>query len=322
MVDAVGQTNGVQLVRDVNNNGLYDLGTDNLLATTNYSGSTATFTLTSVTIAADNTENWLVVYDYVSSLIQGETYRARVTNLTDLNLTGVTSGSPITASGSVPIAGGTMTASTDFPLPVELVSFAASGEHGFISLKWVTESEINNLGFSIERKKEKEENFELIASYKKYNNLYGAGTTSSQTEYIFNDSTAIPGVRYVYRLLQHDYSGKLTIEKLMPSAVASEPLPTEFELAQNYPNPFNPETTIKIALPEFSEVKITIFNTLGQKILILVDEEIDAGTFKFKWNGANETGVQTSSGIYFYILQIKTLKGNEITKSRKMLKLK
>lgn len=314
-------TNGVRLVRDNNNNGTYDNGTDDILASTNYSGTTATFTLSPDSILADDTENWLVTYDFVM-LTVGETYRARIANLTDLSLTGRVSSQPITANGSVPISGGTMTVDNDFGLPVELTSFVAKGDYGFINLKWVTESEINNLGFSVERKLASDEDFELIASYTTVESLSGSGNSSSQSEYSFNDSTVIPDKEYTYRLLQHDYNGRINVQQILASAIAKEPLPTEFGLAQNYPNPFNPETTIKIGLPEQSKVKITIYNILGQEILTLINKNMEAGYHKLKWDGANRFGAQTSSGLYFCVLQIKTLKGKTISKNRKMIKLK
>ncbi len=60
--------------------------------------------------------------------------------------------------------------------------------------------------------------------------------------------------------------------------------PQEFRIFQNYPNPFNPSTTIRYALPYRSQVKITIFNMLGQKIMELLDEQQEAGQFEKVWN--------------------------------------
>lgn len=74
-------------------------------------------------------------------------------------------------------------------------------------------------------------------------------------------------------------------------------LPKFFILSQNYPNPFNPSTTIKFALPERANVKLTIYNMLGEKVTELVNGELDAGYHKFEFN-ANSL----PSGIYFYEL--------------------
>ena len=74
---------------------------------------------------------------------------------------------------------------------------------------------------------------------------------------------------------------------------------TNYQLYQNYPNPFNPTTTITYALPEKSQVDLTIYNQLGQRVAVLFSGEKNAGTFSAAWNAANY-----SSGIYFY--QLKT----------------
>ena len=75
-------------------------------------------------------------------------------------------------------------------------------------------------------------------------------------------------------------------------------LPREFRLHQNYPNPFNPETTIKFDLPRSSHVRILIYNTLGQVVRELVNDERKAGYHKVLWNGRDNFGNQVSSGMY------------------------
>lgn len=77
-------------------------------------------------------------------------------------------------------------------------------------------------------------------------------------------------------------------------------LPTAFAVEQNYPNPFNPATDIRFALPGASDVEITIYNALGQKVNTLVNRKFDAGFHSVKWNGTDERGSGVSSGIYFY----------------------
>ena len=78
--------------------------------------------------------------------------------------------------------------------------------------------------------------------------------------------------------------------------------PDNCGLLQNYPNPFNPQTEIAYTLPEGSNVKLEIYNVLGQKVKVLVDEYQSAGTKKVIWDGRNENGEKVSSGIYFYRL--------------------
>ncbi len=80
-------------------------------------------------------------------------------------------------------------------------------------------------------------------------------------------------------------------------------LPEDLQLLQNYPNPFNPQTLIAYTLPEDSYIKLTIYNVLGQKVKVLVDEYQSAGTKNVIWDGRNKNGERVTSGIYFYKLQ-------------------
>ena len=77
-------------------------------------------------------------------------------------------------------------------------------------------------------------------------------------------------------------------------------LPSDFSLSQNYPNPFNSVTVIEFALPQAGEVKLELYNILGQKIRTLVDQELSQGYKQVIWNGADQKGEQVASGIYFY----------------------
>lgn len=90
------------------------------------------------------------------------------------------------------------------------------------------------------------------------------------------------------------------------------------ELFRNYPNPFNPQTTISFSVAdETSLVTLDIFNTKGQHVRSLVNEELPSGVHNYIWNGKNDSGLSVSSGIYFYKLH-----NAEYTKTRKMILLK
>jgi len=75
-------------------------------------------------------------------------------------------------------------------------------------------------------------------------------------------------------------------------------VPDEFELKQNYPNPFNPETKIKFDIPKSAYVRISVYNSLGQKITDLVNEYLTAGEYESNWNAKD-----FASGIYIYRLE-------------------
>lgn len=75
-------------------------------------------------------------------------------------------------------------------------------------------------------------------------------------------------------------------------------IPEQFTLYQNYPNPFNPSTTIRYALPQRSHATLSVFNTLGQHVVELVNGDVDAGNHEVKFDGS-----ALASGVYFYRLQ-------------------
>jgi hypothetical protein len=81
----------------------------------------------------------------------------------------------------------------------------------------------------------------------------------------------------------------------------SRNLPTEFKLNQNRPNPFNPTTEIDFALPEGTQVRLEIFNAVGQIVASLVDEHLPAGHYTVTWNAAD-----VASGVYLYRLDAGT----------------
>jgi hypothetical protein len=95
---------------------------------------------------------------------------------------------------------------------------------------------------------------------------------------------------------------------------ANSKLPHEYVLYQNYPNPFNPTTTITYALPKTSNVKIEIFNVLGQRIATLINQEQTAGTHSLEWNAMNSHNSNVTSGVYFLRMQAGTF-----TNVRKMM---
>ena len=99
-------------------------------------------------------------------------------------------------------------------------------------------------------------------------------------------------------------------------------LPAEFGLEANYPNPFNPTTTIRYQLAEFAQVKLEIYNTVGQRIATLVqDEAQEAGFYSVEWNARDAAGAAVASGMYVY--RIQAVYGEKkFVQTNKMLLLK
>jgi len=86
------------------------------------------------------------------------------------------------------------------------------------------------------------------------------------------------------------------IEKLI---VEAEAIPTVYALEQNYPNPFNPSTVIEFSLPEdVEQVKLSIYNALGEKLAELVNGSLTAGKYSYMWNAQN-----VATGMYIYELR-------------------
>ena len=77
----------------------------------------------------------------------------------------------------------------------------------------------------------------------------------------------------------------------------------QFELQQNHPNPFNPATTIHYTLSEATQVRLTIYNVLGQSVRELVNNGQGAGVYRVTWDGRNSLGKAVTSGVYFYRLK-------------------
>jgi hypothetical protein len=91
-----------------------------------------------------------------------------------------------------------------------------------------------------------------------------------------------------------------------------EIMPLQFELSQNYPNPFNPSTTINYTLAEQSHVRLEIYNILGQRVTVIIDENQEVGSYSQIWQAGN-----VPSGVYFY-----RIKADEFEQTRKMMLLK
>jgi glucose/arabinose dehydrogenase len=190
------------------------------------------------------------------------------------------------------------------PLPVQLASFRAglSQQGGHVSLKWSTVSEINNYGFTVQRKGEYDPAFaDLSDAF-----LAGKGTTIEPQSYSYVDTSITKAGRYSYRLKQQDLDGGIhfTHSVIIHVTVTDvvEVAPRVFHLSQNYPNPFNPSTTIRYGLPDRSHVTLRVFNTLGQEVALLENGEQEAGYHEVKFGASG-----LSSGVYFYRIQVRPL---------------
>ncbi len=201
---------------------------------------------------------------------------------------------------------------TGAPLPVQIASFTATmSNNRDVLLSWRTLSEVNNYGFECQRAFERRGPYYTIPG----SFIAGHGTTTVPHDYSFVDTTAEQRT-WFYRLKQMDFDGAVhytePVEINTVTGVVAQTVPAEFSLSQNYPNPFNPTTTIRYALPAVTDVQLEVYNTLGQRVAVLVDGKQGAGYHDVEFKA---TGIP--SGIYYYRLKA----GNEIT-ARKMILMK
>ena len=107
------------------------------------------------------------------------------------------------------------------------------------------------------------------------------------------------------------------IEQIVLRKSTFSQTPKEFSLSPAYPNPFNPETTISFGLPFDSELNISIYNLMGQKVSTLTSGYFTAGFHNVTWNGISDDGVHVSAGVYLY-----TIETGEFREMKKMILMK
>ncbi|MBI1937862.1 MAG: T9SS type A sorting domain-containing protein [Ignavibacteriales bacterium] len=204
------------------------------------------------------------------------------------------------------------------PLPVELTSFTANVTGGCVELNWETVTEINNYGFSVERRVINEE-------WNQIGFVHGYGNSNSPKHYSFVEETPLPG-KLQYRLKQIDFDGEYEYSETIDVIINGD---AQFSLDQNYPNPFNPTTTIDYTIPNVETTgrvvftTLKIYNILGQEISTLVNEYKYPGKYSADFNMAQISNLHHSlpSGIYFYTLQITSpaSSGNTFMQTKKMI---
>ena len=128
----------------------------------------------------------------------------------------------------------------------------------------------------------------------------------------YTDADVTPGDTYRYQIGVVDGDGEF-FSPIVDVSVAA----LSGGLEQNRPNPFNPSTTIHFVVPSRERVSLVVYDAGGRKVRTLVDEDGVAGTRDSVWDGRDDRGVEQSSGVYFYRLQV----GKHV-ESRKMVLLK
>ena len=181
----------------------------------------------------------------------------------------------------------------------------ATSQVNRVRLSWNRSGILNLLGYNVYRSSTSGKNYQRINHSIVVDTLFVDSLFSTSGTYY-----------YVYTILDGSFRESGYSNAVSASVVTGvsngQQIPTEFALHQNYPNPFNPSTTIRFDIPKHSRVKLEIYNVLGQRIVEILNSEVEAGYFEKVWNAGC-----LASGIYFYRLQ-----AGEFEQTKKLLLMK
>ncbi len=155
--------------------------------------------------------------------------------------------------------------------------------------------------------------------------------TCLQLDYTLPDTLPGGQIYNTFRLvledsshLYHEFYTDTTesLFHLMPpdtSAVDSRDYlhPDRFGIAQNYPNPFNPDTRIVFNVPQQAEIRLSVYNVMGQLVRTLAAGAYSVGQHEVMWDGRNNGGASVSAGVYLYRLEAP---GVNVTKKMLLMK--
>ncbi len=292
---------------DANADGTVD-GGDTMLGSATFSSGTATVTGLSLDVTAT------MKHLLLSLNIANTADPTRIVGLKLADTSYISTSHGGVSSTNFPIAN-----SSDTALPVELTIFTAEAIEEGVVLRWQTGMEIGNLGFSVYREQEESEPVKI--GYVK-----GSGSSGGSRDYKFTDRDVVHGEAYTYFLEDVSVTGARNrsrkIEVVFKPQEFSAALPTKFRLWPSYPNPFNPDAWFPYELASEAYVVFKIYNANGQLVRQLDIGRQSAGRYidrsdAIHWDGRDEMGQRTGSGMYFY-----QLTAGSFTATRKMVLVK
>ncbi len=216
--------------------------------------------------------------------------------------------------------GGSNSEWLDETLPVVFSSFTAVvSAKNEVTLKWITQSEEDMLGYNLLRAEAS--SYESAVSIN--TGIIPAENQVIENRYLYTDVEVQHERTYFYWLEAVSAGGhcdfygpvEVTVTEDDPNQIPDIQMMTE--LGANFPNPFNPSTAIAFSLEKSSKVTIDIYNLKGQHIKTLLHQQMNEGSHIVQWNGKDENGKPAGSGIYFY-----KMKAGDYTSTRKMLLMK
>ena len=161
----------------------------------------------------------------------------------------------------------------NWTVPVELVSFAAQILDDVVILKWRTESETNNLGFSVQRSIDNKAWVEIGF-------VPGHGTAVDRHFYSFEDNEKTNGIRH-YRLKQIDQDGTFSYSNIISIETR---VPETFDITSISPNPLNAGTRIHYFISEQTKIRIDIFDINGRFFQNIKDDIVAKGHHVIRWD--------------------------------------
>jgi hypothetical protein len=197
------------------------------------------------------------------------------TNVTTTTLNGIpgcnNNISPCTNSAGLPTGLDNIGifANNSSPLPIKLISFSATANADKVDLKWVTETEVNNDFFTIERSKDTR-NWEVVTT------VGGAGNSNQTIGYFDSDYSPVKGISY-YRLKQTDFDGKYSYSNVVPVKYVKNNKDASISL---FPNPVNRGEEVKISFNDIIEEKILVVlrdakgNEYFSKVVLNVEDGV------------------------------------------------
>ncbi|RMD94277.1 MAG: T9SS C-terminal target domain-containing protein [Calditrichaeota bacterium] len=176
--------------------------------------------------------------------------------------------------------------------PVQLSSFEAQMQGAEVLLRWQTSAAIPGLLFEVQRQANQQA-FEKIAT------VSVSATGNPANIYQYRDAHLAPGkYRYRLKILEPDgtssFSGTVSVEISQPQG---------FEIVGSYPNPFVHRTRIQYRLAHRAQIRLQIFNALGQRVAELQAGRQEAGVHQVEWNGLDQWLRPVPNGMYFITLR-------------------
>jgi hypothetical protein len=217
---------------------------------------------------------------------------------------------------------------TRLSLPAQIASFTSESKSGIVFLQWISESQLEDAYWMIERKLLSAIEFQSIQDgrrtldesgppFEALAYIQGQFLFSSKAMYTYADSLVDIGAIYAYRLSDVDYDGKINYHDVVYQEVNP---PSDFILYKNSPNPFKTHTSISYSLPAEAQVNLKIYNVEGREVMTLVEASQAAGFYRLDWSGTNENGQSVASGLYIVSFKASAVKsGKEYAKILKIM---